>query len=277
MKKLQLIFGVSILALLIGCTISPKSNESGDTTVYIRRTTFPVTFLKKDSVKYKYTPEEVDFLRHMNMTGSKTFIDNISLADSKIAERYFIKFKLRYLSNEFVKSFLQKDSLIIGELSDYKGIIPPDNIDEFKKNYEHILTTDSKFKDAYYIRISRLATQNPGKFLQIINKKEIQPSFLNFITGGAGFGIHPQVAYENHKAILFPNREEYYAQKYNISLDDLVVDHNTGGYEVKIIADKSMFNLDGKTIINNEIKTKPVDPAIILHVQDGWLVLTTWK
>jgi len=274
-----IILGISILMNLyftyLGIKKGALKNEIPKN--YVINTSFPI---KKE--KEIYSSEQIEFLKRMGLTQSKTYNDNLDLADKKLTEYYAAKFNLRFLSEDFMSKFLKEKNLVVGDLANYNQDIPASNIEEFKKNFENILRIDSISKQKFFLRISKLNKYNPGKFLQFINRNEIDPNKIHLINAGPKLEAHDQDK-QFDKYILYTDRLKFYAIKYKLGLDDIIVDC-VGEVildeepKMKIIAPQEYFNMEGKVVNDkNEIITVHKDPAVVLKVPSGWVCLTSWK
>lgn len=252
--------------LLVSVLLFACKNETSSTTN--RVILLPISHRADETQeKMVYSSDQIEFLKKIGLIESKTFNDNLALADQKMIKYYFDKYQLKFLSDRFLNNFLKEK-----ELNDYKGIIPPNNIDEFKTNLEKF---DSSLNDYYFIRISLIPsdqTKRKGLFLQKINMSEIVSNKLNDIQSGPSQEAHGQ-SDDNYLKL---DRLAFYMKKYKIkNEDDIIVDHVMP--EIKIVAPKEDFNMNGKTVDNDNNIISIKDPAIIFKVKEGWICLTTWK
>lgn len=212
-----------------------------------------------------YTKEDIQFLKEIGLSASHTVRSNSELLLSEIAEKYKTKFGVRFVTDELIGILMQEKDLIIGSLADFNGTMPKHNINEFRNNLSRIREVDSSFNEYYYIRTE---LECGAKFLQRISEEEIY----------SGKGFIEESPNLNHGqapgATLSVDREKYYRLKYSVRDG---CDITIGRYTpyMQIVAPKKLFNTEGKILIGRQL-VNARDPAILLRVQEGWLVLTTW-
>lgn len=218
-----------------------------------------------------YTTENIKFLKNIGAIATSTLTDNIELVDRDKATLYLSRFGVKYLSETYMDNFMKKNNLIMGGIERFKENIPAENLAEFKKNYEHIVSVDPKYGSFYFIREDY---ENGCKFLQIIDKEEIRIPLSNIRE--SSFLCEGQ-DWQAKSSALHPDREAFYRAKYNISKKtDIIVDRHYS--DLRVVAPVTHFNTEGMRVEDNQLVAAGTDPAIVLRCYEGgWLVLTAWK
>lgn len=267
---------IILLISLVACKENkPEAASTNDNTKVI------LVVHPEDSKKEHYSLEQIEYIKKIGMNNSLTVKENYSLTDKKLEDFYFKKFNgVRFISDSTLNFGLTKKRLIVGDLNLFTGKIPSSNIEELKKNYETIKSIDKSIEGFYFIRVSRLAANKDrrGQILQKIDTSDLLTTRLDLIHGGTDFRPHGQDDLTVNESPLKQERLKFFAKKYNVPLEEMVVDCKLNSSGMKIMADLTMFNMSGQEVVNNEIRAvKPKDPAILLKVDGGWLILTTWQ
>jgi hypothetical protein len=264
MKKISLI--ASALVVLCGAYIVFSSLKSKPKDKSFTAFVVDSKRLEKTSNSDSYSGEQIKFLKSMGLSNSETVKNNSVLSDANLSAFYMKKFGLKYMSNETVEAYCQKNDFIYGDLSNYIYQIPSQNVSQFKSNYQNVLSVDPSLKGYYFLRTS---LDEGSKFLEKIEVSEISQDKLPRINGALNGA--PQ---SSDLLPLLPERKKYYNDKYP-TVKDIVVDHALGNV-IKIIAPDGFFKKDGYEVVGNELRRKAIDPIIIMSVKDGWLILTEW-
>lgn len=216
-------------------------------------------------VDSNYTKDDIEFLKEMGLGSSYTVRTNASVLMKGVADKYMNKFGVKFINDEAVALFLEEKNMIIGSLSAFNGTIPKKEIEMFKTNISRIRSIDSSFNEYYFIRTE---LECGGFFLQKISEDEIK-------SGKGIISESPNLnAGQEAGATLYPNREKYYKEKYNVrSGCDIIIGKYTP--YMQIVAPKELFNMEGKTLVGRQL-VEAKDPAILLRVPEGWLVLAAW-
>lgn len=213
-------------------------------------------------VDSNYTKDDIEFLKEMGLGSSYTVRTNAAVLMKDVADKYMNKFGVKFLNDEAVALFMEEKNMIIGNLSAFNGIIPKREIEMFKTNISRIRGIDASFNEYYYIRTE---LQCGGFFLQKISEDEIK-SGKEIVIESPNLNQGQEAG-----ATLLPDREKYYKKKYNVrSGCDIII----GKYApyMQIVAPKELFNMKGKTLVGRQL-VESKDPAILLRVPEGWLVL----
>lgn len=261
----RLILGLSVFVVL-SCNEQDKRNESvvvKETPVIAQQVVYKEN-KKKDSISKNH----LELLKSLGMTNSSTYLDNLEIIDVEKTKYYFEKYNLRFISDNSLKKLLKEKDLYVAYLNNFKGRIPEENLNELSTNLSKVQKSIFECKEFFYIRKS-FEVSGTRDFLQEINKEEI--SNFSFIEIGNSLEILSSE--ENAKYALRIDRKIFYKNKYKQK--EIITGHHIP--EIKIIATKEDLILSQGEIINEqrEVEKNP-DPAIIIKVKEGWLVLTSW-
>ena len=256
MKKIT---AIAMLVFFISCS---EKQEEPPIVQVAQKDLKQVSF--STPIDTNYTKEDVAFLKEMGLSASYTVRNNSGVLSSEVANKYKEKFNVRFVTDEVIGLLMEEKDLIMGYLINFNGVIPKNNVDEFRNNLARIRTIDSSFEEYYFIRTD---LDHNARFLQRISEDEIL--FNNVIKS-------PNLNQGQETGnTLKIEREIFYSNKHGIPRDQIVI----GCYTpyMQIVAPKEMFNLEGKTLLGRQIVETPKnDPLILLRVQEGWLVLTSW-
>ncbi|HEV3223876.1 MAG TPA: hypothetical protein VGZ90_13400 [Puia sp.] len=259
MKK-KILTTIICLLVISGCIFLAASHPASDT--------------KPVKLKGNYTAGQLKSLHKLGFLKSANLNDKDLTYDKILNPKLYNEWEAKgfvFISDEGLTKICNENYLIIGEISDFKGEIPPANIDEITLMLNKLGNPEDRY----------ILTHENG-WKKEITRDDLKPERLN-----PDGSLKPEVPTNGVFSIGERNRGDnaykyvkdikmLYGCKDLKHLDQVFIEKVD--MPLRIVAEISLMDTVGKNVRNFRIVPRNIfrDPIVIIKVDGGYVQLTHW-